>query len=107
MSATKKHSKKKKEEKTAKNLVNSKKHRTFAADFNEITKKQKVDPLAQSVEHNTFNVGVLGSSPKRITTRNPQEVEHQQLADFCFQQMRNICTTNRYTETPHRPLRVF
>ncbi len=25
------------------------------------------DPLAQSVEHNTFNVGVLGSSPKRIT----------------------------------------
>ena len=27
----------------------------------------KVDPLAQSVEHNTFNVGVLGSSPKRIT----------------------------------------
>ena len=27
----------------------------------------KGDPLAQSVEHNTFNVGVLGSSPKRIT----------------------------------------
>ena len=29
----------------------------------------KVDPLAQSVEHNTFNVGVLGSSPKRITVK--------------------------------------
>ena len=29
----------------------------------------KVDPLAQSVEHNTFNVGVLGSSPKRITIK--------------------------------------
>ena len=29
----------------------------------------KVDPLAQSVEHNTFNVGVLGSSPKRITEK--------------------------------------
>ena len=27
------------------------------------------DPLAQLVEHNTFNVGVLGSSPKRITPR--------------------------------------
>ena len=27
------------------------------------------DPLAQLVEHNTFNVGVLGSSPKRITKR--------------------------------------
>ena len=29
----------------------------------------KVDSLAQSVEHNTFNVGVLGSSPKRVTGR--------------------------------------
>ena len=27
----------------------------------------KDDSLAQQVEHNTFNVGVLGSSPKRIT----------------------------------------
>ncbi len=27
------------------------------------------DSLAQLVEHNTFNVGVLGSSPKRITLR--------------------------------------
>ena len=30
----------------------------------------KVDPLAQLVEHNTFNVGVLGSSPKRITKKD-------------------------------------
>ena len=29
----------------------------------------RVDPLAQLVEHNTFNVGVLGSSPKRITSK--------------------------------------
>ena len=29
----------------------------------------KDDSLAQLVEHNTFNVGVLGSSPKRITKR--------------------------------------
>ena len=36
---------------------------TFAAAFKQI----EVDPLAQLVEHNTFNVGVLGSSPKRIT----------------------------------------
>ena len=27
----------------------------------------RIDSLAQQVEHNTFNVGVLGSSPKRIT----------------------------------------
>ena len=33
-----------------------------------------IDPLAQSVEHNTFNVGVLGSSPKRITPRTHYEV---------------------------------
>ena len=26
-----------------------------------------LDSLAQLVEHNTLNVGVLGSSPKRIT----------------------------------------
>ena len=32
-------------------------------------RKHSGDPLAQLVEHNTFNVGVLGSSPKRITKR--------------------------------------
>ena len=30
----------------------------------------RFDSLAQQVEHNTFNVGVLGSSPKRITSIN-------------------------------------
>ena len=30
-------------------------------------KNIRFDSLAQQVEHNTFNVGVLGSSPKRIT----------------------------------------
>ena len=29
----------------------------------------RFDSLAQLVEHNTFNVGVLGSNPKRITKR--------------------------------------
>ena len=29
----------------------------------------RFDSLAQQVEHNTFNVGVLGSSPKRITSK--------------------------------------
>ncbi len=28
---------------------------------------KKIDSVAQSVEHNTFNVGVLGSSPSGIT----------------------------------------
>ena len=31
--------------------------------------QQRIDSLAQQVEHNTFNVGVLGSSPRRITER--------------------------------------
>ena len=29
--------------------------------------RKSTDSLAQLVEHNTFNVGVLGSSPRRIT----------------------------------------
>ena len=32
------------------------------------------DSLAQQVEHNTFNVGVLGSSPRRIT-EEPSEMK--------------------------------
>ena len=36
----------------------------------------KVDPLAQSVEHNTFNVGVLGSSPKRTYISNAPLLHH-------------------------------
>ena len=31
-----------------------------------------VDPVAQSVEHNTFNVGVPGSSPGGITDKIKQ-----------------------------------
>ena len=42
------------------------------------------DPLAQQVEHNTFNVGVLGSSPKRITKNNPQDTAYQFLRIFIF-----------------------
>ena len=38
----------------------NKKSRTFAA-------AKKVDLVAQQVEHNTFNVGVLGSSPSQVT----------------------------------------
>ena len=32
--------------------------------------RQRIDSLAQQVEHNTFNVGVLGSSPRRITRKS-------------------------------------
>ena len=33
------------------------------------------DSLAQQVEHNTFNVGVLGSSPRRITKERSSEMK--------------------------------
>ncbi len=33
-----------------------------------------LDSIAQLVEHNTFNVGVLGSSPSRVTNYNLGEV---------------------------------
>ncbi len=46
-----------------KNLHSTKKVATFA------TLLESTDSLAQLVEHNTFNVGVLGSSPRRITKR--------------------------------------
>ena len=72
-------------------MADSKNMPTFAPAFERL-QINKVDPLAQSVEHNTFNVGVLGSSPKRITKNNPQVVDTQLLADFLF--VRN--------ENPHK-----
>ncbi len=43
----------------------------FAALFTRFSAHKGIlgDPLAQLAEHNTFNVGVLGSSPKRITEK--------------------------------------
>ena len=54
--------------KLSKRLQTSRIISTFAAHFAK-TAQMRVDPLAQQVEHNTFNVGVLGSSPKRITEK--------------------------------------
>ena len=56
---------KKKCKKTPKYLVIPKNSRTFALAFE--TKALEIDSLAQQVEHNTFNVGVMGSSPMRVT----------------------------------------
>ena len=47
-----------------------------------------VDSLAQLVEHNTFNVGVLGSGPRRITKKSelpPQNAENHLISSvFLF-----------------------
>ena len=51
-------------------------------------KEIRFDSLAQQVEHNTFNVGVLGSSPKRITNNQckMKRIPDNQtvIRDFCF-----------------------
>ena len=46
---------------------------------------KRFDSLAQQVEHNTFNVGVLGSSPKRITKK-----ERAPLFPFLFLSFSNF-----------------
>ena len=50
--------------------------------------QQRIDSLAQQVEHNTFNVGVLGSSPRRITqtkSKTTKTADNQSLsAVFLF-----------------------
>ncbi len=40
------------------------------------------DSLAQLVDHNTFNVGVLGSSPKRITKAKEEDFKIEVLLFF-------------------------
>ena len=45
---------------------------------------KRSDSLAQQVEHNTFNVGVLGSSPKRITKRKAKRRQRQVLQNQYF-----------------------
>ena len=49
--------------------------------------QQRIDSLAQQVEHNTFNVGVLGSSPRRITqtkSKTMKTADNQSLSAVFF-----------------------
>ena len=48
--------------------------------------QQRINSLAQQVEHNTFNVGVLGSSPRRITQKKAIILK-KVIAFFIFAQM--------------------
>ena len=47
-----------------------------------IFKNRQQDPVAQLVEHLTFNEVVLGSNPSRITTKNPLNQKVRE--DFLF-----------------------
>ena len=58
------------QKKWLKNLHGIKKSHTFASHLRD---NPNDDSLAQLVEHNTFNVGVLGSSPRRITRERETE----------------------------------
>ncbi len=72
-----------------KNLHSTKKVATFA------TLLESTDSLAQLVEHNTFNVGVLGSSPRRITNKTSQIANQQQFGLFLFSKSSANCLQNQ------------
>ena len=65
----------------------SKKRSNFALLLRE-NPEANGDSLAQLVEHNTFNVGVVGSSPTRITKKSglpPQNAENHLISSvFLF-----------------------
>ena len=46
------------------------------------TSSDEGEPLAQLVEHNTFNVGVMGSSPMRVT--ETEKGDSQRIPFFAF-----------------------
>jgi hypothetical protein len=75
------------------NFAKRKNSSTFATLLQKAT---RLDSLAQLVEHNTFNVGVLGSSPKRITENKrkiKQIPDNQTLSgiSFFWQVAENSC----------------
>ncbi len=58
------------EKKLAEKVSDNEKSCTFAAALAPYPfRGSKDDSVAQQVEHNTFNVGVLGSSPSRVTNK--------------------------------------
>ena len=71
-----------------KNLQGSEICYTFAL-ANEKNECTRLDSLAQLVEHNTFNVGVLGSSPRRITEEKRQAPDKQRQSSL-IQQVRGL-----------------
>ena len=59
------------------------------------------DSLAQLVEHNTFNVGVLGSSPRRIT-ENKRKIN--QIPDN--QSLSGIFIFSKYCISPQKTVMI-
>ena len=65
------------------------------------------DSLAQLVEHNTFNVGVVGSSPTRITNKISQIANSQQFGLLLFPKIVNILSTKLRCQQWIRDQRIF
>ena len=70
-----------------KNFAGKKKSINFAAQLREQgfqpSLRIALDSLAQLVEHNTFNVGVVGSNPTRIT-KNKTRLKQLDQKSGCF-----------------------
>ena len=62
--------------------------------------QQRIDSLAQQVEHNTFNVGVLGSSPRRITQKKAIILK-KVIAFFIFARMVPVLFLPFFPQTCH------
>ena len=73
-----------------KNLHSTKKVATYA------THLESTASLAQLVEHNTFNVGVLGSSPRRITNKTLKIKQLDKNLIACF-----LLYTSDYSTVSH------
>ena len=66
-----------------------------------VFKFEKDDSLAQLVEHNTFNVGVVGSSPTRITSKT-LEIKQLDIKSDCLFSFINFRLQHSFTSSVNR-----
>ena len=66
--------------------------KTHATATNHASYQRRSDSLAQLVEHHTFNVGVLGSSPKRVTPER-RSYTHRCRSFFAYNKHEKILMT--------------
>ena len=57
--------------------------------------KLEIDSLAQLVEHNTFNVGVMGSSPMRVTISEKDFPLREVLFSYVVRKLKAFALTGR------------
>ena len=57
--------------------------------------KLEIDSLAQLVEHNTFNVGVMGSSPMRVTVSEKDFPLREVLFSYMVRKLKAFALSGR------------